>query len=137
MPNQSVKSAKLGNFIYTLISIGLFVPSLVLAQLDIGKAGTNFKDVIGQALKIIGTLIPILFALAFLVFFWGLSKFILHSGNEAEVKKGKDYMLWGILALFLLVTSLAIINFLMGELGFSTDVPPLLPTDDVTVNFTY
>ena len=127
MISRFYKSASL---ISTLIFIGLFIPSFVSAQLDIDKTGANFSSVVGNVLRVISTLIPILFALAFLVFFWGLSKFILHSGNEAEVKKGKDYMLWGILALFLLITSLAIVNFLMGELGFRTDVPPLLPVNN-------
>ena len=122
------KFYKSANIIRILVFFGLFIPSFVSAQLDIDAAEANFSSVIHNILTTISTLIPILFALAFLVFFWGLSKFILHSGNEAEVKKGKDYMLWGILALFLLITSLAIVKFLMGELGFS-DVPPLLPTD--------
>ena len=107
-----------------LIYFGLFVPTIAFAQLNFGG---NFSALIGSVLSIISILIPILFALAFLVFFWGLSKFILHSGNEADVTKGKNYMLWGILALFLLVSSLAIVNFLRGELGFPTNVGYLLP----------
>ena len=131
------KFQKFLNFLKTFSVLGLLTPSLVFAQLNLGAAGASFKSVVYAILSIISILVPILFALAFLVFFWGLSKFILHSGNEADVKKGKDYMLWGILALFLLITSLAIVNFLMGELGFRTDVPPLLPTDDVSVNLRY
>ena len=111
------------SFISIIITIVLFVPGFVSAQLNFGS---NFKALITSILNVIRVLIPILFALAFLVFFWGLSKFILHSGNEAEVKNGKNYMLWGLLALFLLVTSLAIITFLMNELGFPA-VSPLLP----------
>ena len=121
------KFYKSTNFIDTIIALGLLIPNFTYAQFLFGSADTTFSDIIWQVLGIIYTLIPILFALAFLVFFWGLSKFILHSGNEADVTKGKNYMLWGILALFLLVSSMAIVTFLTGELGFRTDALPLLP----------
>ena len=115
--------------IFTIISAELSIPAVAFAQLNLSA---DFSAFISSILNIIAYLIPILFALAFLVFFWGLSKFILHSGNEADVTKGKNYMLWGILALFLLVTSLAIVKFLMGELGFP-DREPVLPATDVNI----
>ena len=136
MDRKSSKSYYPALYVFIL---GLFIP--VFAQaFSLTQTGTQFKTVIAYIVDIIGTLTPILFALAFMVFFWGLSKFILHSGNAAEVAKGRDYMLWGILALFLLITSLAIIKFLMGELGF-TDAPPLLPENvpdtSTSVNLIY
>ena len=71
-------------------------------------------------LSLIYILIPILFGLAFVVFFWGLSKFILNSGNKDEIKKGKDYIMWGILALFILISFRGIISFLAGEFEFGS-----------------
>ena len=101
---------------------------------DFSLAGSNFKEVIWEILKIIDILNPILFILAFIVFFWGLSKFILSSGSEANIKKGKDYMLWGILALFILLTFRAIITLVAGDLGIGdTHIIPILPTGDSEV----
>ena len=94
----------------------------------------TLKDVIGYVLSIINLLIPILWALAFIVFFWGLSKFILNSGNKGELEKGKDYMIWGVLALFILLTFRVIITFVSGDLdlGGNANVIPTLPTSDAT-----
>ena|SRR3989344_2950652 len=89
---------------------------------------TNFKTVIDYVLELIYMLIPILSILAFLLFFWGLSKFILSSGNAADVEKGRTYMLWGILALFILLSFRAIISLVAGDFGLGdATVEPRLP----------
>ncbi len=101
-----------------------------LSAISVLAIGTNFKEIIGYLLSIIAILNPILFTLAFLVFFWGLSKFILSSGNATDIAKGRTYMIWGILALFILLTFMSIINFVSNDFfdtaGTST-VKPLLP----------
>ena len=91
-------------------------------------AGSSFLGVINYLLSLINILNPILFTLAFLIFFWGLSKFILSSGSKDEVQKGKDYMLWGIAALFILLSFMAIINLASNDLGFGgvNGTPPQL-----------
>lgn len=81
------------------------------------SAGQNFKTVVDYVLDLVNTLTPILFIIAFLIFFWGLSKFILSSGNTADIEKGRNYMLWGILALFILITFRAIISLVAGDVG--------------------
>ena len=64
-------------------------------------------------------LIPISASLALLFFFWGLAKFILHSGDEKGREEGKEVMKWGIIALFVLVSIWGIVFFIRGELGIS------------------
>lgn len=97
------------------------------------EAGQNFKEVVWYLLGLIYSIIPILFILAFLFFFWGLSKFILSSGNSAEIQNGRTYMLWGILALFVLLTFRAIIGLVAFDLGLGggtnldDDYPIFLP----------
>jgi uncharacterized BrkB/YihY/UPF0761 family membrane protein len=87
-------------------------------------ASSNFKDVIIAIIGAIRILIPILFGLAFLVFFWGLSKFILNAGNKDENQKGKNYMLWGVLSLFILLTFGAIIQLASNELDLGGNSSP-------------
>ena len=98
---------------------------------SLGAAGQNFLGVVNYILSIINLLNPILFTLAFLVFFWGLSKFILSSGNAAEVEKGKTYMIWGVLVLFVLLSFMSILNLVSNDLdlgGTSFGNQPLLKT---------
>jgi hypothetical protein len=109
----------------------LLLPVIVSAEgVDLTTSTTStFYDVVMYIVDLLQILNPILSAIAFIVFFWGLSKFILNgSGNQAELKKGKDYMMWGILALFILISFGAIVSMVASELeiGDGTKIP-LLP----------
>lgn len=119
--------------IYSKLIFGLMsfsIPVLTFAQADFNLAGSNFKSLIGYILSIINVLVPMLSGLAFIVFFWGLSKFILNSGKPEEIKNGRNYMMWAILALFILFTFRTIITLVSGdlELGGNGQVVPHLPT---------
>ncbi len=116
---------------FKIYLLSLAVLSPVYAFADILGAST-FKGTIQAIVSVIGIINPILFALAFIVFFWGISKFILSSGSPADIEKGRSYMLWGILALFVLVTSEVLIELAYKELEFGNDRPTVpgvyLPT---------
>lgn len=57
-------------------------------------------------------LIPILATLAVAVFFWGLVKFIWKAGDERAHEEGKNVMIWGMIALFVLFALWSIVGFL-------------------------
>ncbi len=78
----------------------------------------TFQTIICSFIDLLLYLLPILYMLAFLVFSLGLFKFIKNANNKDEVSKGKDYMLWGIIALFILLTSRIIVGFISQEFGF-------------------
>ena len=106
--------------------LGFSAPVLVYA---FSLRDSTFRSFILQIISVIGVLIPILFAIAFIVFFWGLSKFILNSDNEKDIQNGKNYMFWGVLALFILISFRAIIGLVSNELEFgNSSTVPLLPT---------
>ncbi len=91
--------------------------------------GRNFKDFVNEILGVINLIFPILITIAFIVFFWGVSRFVLNSGNQQEREKGKKFLLWGTVALFVLLSFRGIIAFMVGEFGFgvSTIDGVLLP----------
>lgn len=116
--------------IFTFLTF--FIPILINAQevaQDSFLNGSTVGGVITEVTGIIGSIQPLLMAAAFLVFFWGLSKFILNSNKPEEIKNGKNYMIWGILALFILLTYMTIIGLLSVELGIGNKDPviPQLP----------
>ncbi len=104
------------SIIYHLSSIiYLILPSLAFAF------PTNVKDFVDNYFfKTFSILTPILVGIAFLLFFWGVAKFILAAGNEKELVTGKKFMIWGVLALFILTSFWAIMTFLSNQFGFST-----------------
>ncbi len=54
--------------------------------------------------------IPIVIGLGLVYFFWGLANFIANSGDEKGREEGKSKMIWGTLALFVMVSIWGIIG---------------------------
>ena len=93
------------------------------------QAPQNFSEFICIILNFINTAFPIMVALTMLVFFWGLSKFILAAGDEKKVADGKRLIFWGIIALFIMVSIWGIINLLSSAfIGGGPIQLPFLPT---------
>jgi hypothetical protein len=90
---------------------------------------SNFSDIIYIFLDLIALLIPVIASLALLVFFWGLVKFIFRvGGDEKAVGDGKKLMIWGLVALFIMVSIWGILRFAYGEFSFGGPFGiPLLP----------
>lgn len=65
----------------------------------------SLTDIIVLLTNLILMTVPILVALALLFFFWGLANFVFAvSGDKEAVKKGKDRMIWGLVALFFILS---------------------------------
>ena len=78
---------------------------------------TNIKGLIEAVGGLINPLIAILVGLALLAFFWGLAKFIFRAGGDTEaVEEGKRLMIWGLIALFIMVSVWGIIGFIQSAL---------------------
>ena len=69
-------------------------------------------------LYIIDPLIGLLFALALIMFIWGLAQLILNAESEDGRTIGKRHMLWGIIGMFIMISVYAIINVLGNTFGF-------------------
>jgi len=62
--------------------------------------------------------VPGIFALAFLVFIWGVLKFFFLNGeNEESRAQGREFMIWGILGMVLLFGVWGVVNLLISTLG--------------------
>jgi hypothetical protein len=91
----------------------------LLAQVS---APTDFKSLIDIFLNFIDSLLPILAGLSLLAFFYGLVVFITKSGDAKSHADGRKFMLWGIIALFVLVSFMAIISLFYQDLGFGNSI---------------
>jgi Type IV secretion system pilin len=86
----------------------------------------TFADYIGTTptTGVIGlinlVLVPVIFALAFLVFIWGVIKyFIIHGGEETKRVEGRQFVLWGLIGIVVLFSVWAFVNILLSTLGIS------------------
>jgi len=82
---------------------------------------TNFSELVNIFVDLIRTALPVIAGLALLVFVWGLVKFIFRVGGDEKktVEDGKNLMKWGLIALFVMVSFIAILAFVYRDIGFS------------------
>ena len=107
---------------------------LVTPMLSSAQALAQINTLAGAFGGIVNVLIPIMMALAVLAFFWGLVKYIASASDEAAKESGKNLMIWGMIALFVMVALWGILGWVQSNLGLSgtviTSPPPtfIVPT---------
>lgn len=73
-------------------------------------------------------LVPVLFAVAFVVFLWGaFYTFILGHDSEEVKEKGKNLMLYGLIGFFVMVSVWGLVNILTGSVDFGSSTQGTLP----------
>ncbi|MFM2357381.1 MAG: hypothetical protein RJA61_118, partial [Candidatus Parcubacteria bacterium] len=77
----------------------------------------SIKTMLGEISGIVRTLSLLAAASALLFFFWGLAQFIAKSGDPSSHEEGKNKMVWGVIALFVLLGVNGILAFIDSELG--------------------
>ncbi|MCE9585038.1 hypothetical protein K8Q94_00195 [Candidatus Nomurabacteria bacterium] len=71
------------------------------------------------------SVVPLIFALAFVVFIWGVVQFIMNSDQEAKKEQGKQFMVWGIIALTVMFSVWGLVSILNNTFGIKTVIPQL------------
>lgn len=62
-------------------------------------------------------LLFVVFALAFMMFVWGIVESIRDSESDDGRKKGKANMLWGIVGMLIMISVFGIVNIIIGTIG--------------------
>jgi len=89
--------------------IGAFsLPMIALAQ--------TVESILSRIAGIINMLTIIVVALALLFFLWGLAKYIMSGPGEGQ-EAGRNMMIWGIIALFVMVSVWGLVRVLSNTLG--------------------
>ncbi|MBI3305941.1 hypothetical protein HYZ82_02275 [Candidatus Nomurabacteria bacterium] len=85
----------------------------------------NLKELLGYITNIINdAIVPLIFALAMVVFLWGVVQFVINSDDEAKKTKGKQFMIWGIIALTVMVSVWGLVNILGTTFGIDSSILP-------------
>ena len=62
---------------------------------------------------IVNSVVPLLFALATVAFVWGIiNYYLINQDNENKKKAGKSFMIWGLIALFVMLTVWGLVGIL-------------------------
>jgi hypothetical protein len=98
------------------------MPNELTAQA--AKAGALNTDLIGNLLmsviSFINTfLVPLVFALAFIVFLWGVFNYFIRGAADEEARgKGKQLVFWGMVGFFVMISIWGMVNLVVHTLPF-------------------
>ena len=103
------------------IGTALALPFITFAQTNINSVQSAGQFII----TIINTVaVPVLFAVAFIVFIFGIFQyFILSKGDEEKQGLGRSLMLWGLIGFFVMVSVWGLVNILIGTFGLNSNIP--------------
>ena len=77
---------------------------------------------------LMNAVVPLLMALSVVGFVYGIIQYFLNPDNEEKRKAGKSFMLWGLVALFVIVSIWGLVGILSNTfLGSSHTYLPSLP----------
>lgn len=110
--------------------VGLFVltslPIMVLASHQ-GGTSSGLGGVISIVSNIINALIPITISLTVVYFLYGVSTYVLNSGDPEKRSEGRQVMLYGIVALFVMTSVWGLVNLITNTFSLDTSATPRAP----------
>ncbi|MFA7285486.1 MAG: hypothetical protein WC011_01400 [Candidatus Paceibacterota bacterium] len=85
----------------------------------------KIQDVISYTSCILNlSVVPLIFSLALVMFVYGVMQYVLNEADEGKREKGKQFMVWGIIALTVMVSVWGLVNLLGGTFGINTRIIP-------------
>jgi len=69
------------------------------------------------------SVVPLIFALAVLLFVWGVVQYVINSDEEAKKEKGRQFMIWGIVALAVMVSVWGIVRIFGQTFNINYAIP--------------
>ena len=81
-------------------------------------------------------LVPVLFAVAFIVFLYGIAQaYIFSKGDTVKVEKGHTLILWGIVGFAVMLSVWGLVNVVSNTFGLSGTYAPPLPISPPPTTF--
>ena len=95
---------------------------IMLPVISSAQSFTYVTDFFTKLGNVIDSAVPVLVALALALFIWGLVVFIANSGSDNKRDEGKSRMVWGVIALFVIVSVWGIVEILQDLTGADGNV---------------
>lgn len=123
-----------------LIAVALFTPALASAAVSgslvftfgngAGACTTTLCSIASTFIYLINSvLVPLLFAVAFIMFLYGVAKaYIFSGGNEESIKEGHKLILWGLIGFVVMISLWGLVNIIANTFGLGGQSAPRSPT---------
>ncbi len=108
---------------FAYLGAALVLPMLAFAQVNnVQSLGQTVIDIINTVL------VPLIFALAFIVIIWGVFQYFIAGGANDEVReKGKSLMIYGLIGFFVMVSVWGLVGILVNTFNLNAQNPGTLP----------
>ncbi|MEK7585029.1 MAG: pilin [Patescibacteria group bacterium] len=115
-----------------IIATTLFFPlGFALAQpyypvYGVDTSSGTVGGIVSTVQYLLDIIIPIIMTLALIYFFWGLANYILSAGDEEKKSEGRNQMIYGVIALFVMAAVWGLVGVLDQTFlgGTGTDTGP-------------
>ena len=107
--------------VYALLT---FAPVLAFAQNANTQVLTDIVTFIGNTVR---SLIPIMFGLAVVYFFWGVAQYVRNAGDPKKASEGKTIMIHGAIAIAVMASIFGIAIALQNLFGITNPNPIINP----------
>ena len=101
--------------------------AVVFAPITVSAADSHIKKILTNTQDLLNILLEIVMTLAFVVFIWGIVKFIAASGSTQKITQAKGIMYYGIIGLAVMAMITGIIAFLQNYFGIQSGIPITVP----------
>lgn len=100
----------------TIAALALALPFVAGAQ-NVTNSVSNLQNIISFIKSLINTALPLIIALAVVVFVWGMFQVILSGDDEEKKAKAKSTVMYGVIAIFVMVSIWGLVNILYNSFG--------------------
>ncbi|MEK7552960.1 MAG: pilin [Patescibacteria group bacterium] len=96
-----------------------FLPVVIFAQTT-----ADLDSIGGKVVDLLDLVVPIIMTLALIYFFIGLAKYILSAGDDEKKGEGRNIMIWGVVALFVMASVWGLVSVLSRTFQVGQDSAP-------------
>ncbi|MBU2103990.1 pilin [Patescibacteria group bacterium] len=117
-------------FAFAIASQLMYLPVLAQTNSSGALSGSNIGEYMKSIVGLINTfVVPLVFAVAFITFIWGVFQyFVLGGANEEKREEGKKLVVWGIVGFVVMLSLWGLVNLLVATFGFGGQNVPKLPS---------
>ncbi len=103
---------------------GVIQPSASSGFCTLGN-NPKFQDLISYVTCLISkSVIPLIFALATVVFIWGVVQYVINTDDEKKKSKGREFMIWGIIGLTVMFSIWGLVSILANTFNIDVNFVP-------------
>lgn len=107
-------------FAFSILASVSFVTVAVPQVFAVTTSATDYRSLIAILQNILDAVIPFLVGLAVMLIIYGILSFISHAADEEKRTEAKNFIIWGIIGIFVMVSVWGFVNILVYTFNLDT-----------------